>query len=85
MPAAMKLLHIPTPRRLLNVFSPQRGAVINRAVEPMLGFDHLPPPPPSAPHPLQARRAIEQALEEGSRRVYVPMAEAEVIERPRRR
>ncbi|MFG6486362.1 hypothetical protein ACG04R_06750 [Roseateles sp. BYS78W] len=79
----MKLLHIPTPRRLLNVFASQR-APVNRVVEPLLGFDNLPPPPPAAPQPL-GRRAIEMALEEGSRRLYVPMAEEEVIERPRRR
>jgi hypothetical protein len=79
----MKLLHIPTPRRLLSVFASQRAPIVHRA-EPLLGFENLPPPPPAAPLPL-GRGAIERALEEGSRRSYVPMAEAEVIDRPRRR
>lgn len=79
----MKLLHIPTPRRLLNVFSSQR-APIHRAAEPLLGFEHLPPSPPTASQPL-GRSAIERALEEGSQRFYVPMVETQVIDRPRRR
>jgi hypothetical protein len=78
----MKLLHIPTPSRLLNVFASRRAPVLHRA-EPLLGFEHL-PPPPAAPQPL-GRRAIEMALEEGSSRFYVPMSEAEVLDRPRRR
>ena len=78
----MKLLHLPTPRRLLNVFSPQR-APVRRAAEPLLGFENLPPPAPAAaPQPL-GRRAIEMALDEGSRRFYMPMVETDVIDRPR--
>jgi hypothetical protein len=80
----MKLLPMSSPRRLLSAFAPQRGPLINRGVEPLFGFGDL-PPPPAAPQPLPGRRAIEQALEEGSQRFYVPMQEAEVLERPRHR
>ncbi|WP_457418765.1 hypothetical protein [Roseateles sp. P5_E7] len=74
---------LPLPFRLLEALAPQR-APIDRGVEPVLGFDHLPPIEPTVAQPLR-RRAIELELEEGSRRLYVPMvAEAEVVERPRR-
>ncbi|MFG6464327.1 hypothetical protein ACG04Q_22350 [Roseateles sp. DXS20W] len=72
-----------TPLRLLDALSVRRRAV-ERVAEPLLQFDKLPPLPADVTQPLP-RRFVEQALEEGSHRVYVPMAEAEVIERPRRR
>lgn len=73
---------LPMPRRLLNALVPQ-PARTGHAVEPLLMLDSLPPQPAQAAPPL-GRRAIEQALEEGSRRVYGAMQEAEVIEtRPR--
>jgi hypothetical protein len=76
---------LPMPRRLLNALVPQ-PARTGHAVEPLLRLDSLPPLPPAqapAPAPL-GRRAIEQVLEEGSRRIYGAMQEAEVIEtRPR--
>lgn len=72
-----------TPFRLLDALAARRRPV-ERAVEPMLQFDKLPPLPADVTQPLP-RRFVEQALEEGSHRVYVPMAEAEVIERPSRR
>ncbi|MEO6279037.1 hypothetical protein [Roseateles sp.] len=81
------MMHLPTPRRLLDALASQRRPVdqgINRSHEPVLHFDSLPPPPSAAPPPPLLRRAIELELEEGSRRVYVPMAEAEVVDRPRR-
>ncbi|MDR7333075.1 hypothetical protein [Roseateles asaccharophilus] len=73
---------LPTPRRLLNALMPQPGnpASAGHGIEPMLVLDALPPLAPEPDAPLR-RRAIEQALEEGSRRVYEPMQEAEVIER----
>ena len=80
------MMPLPTPRRLLDALASQRRSIdhgINRSNEPVLHFDSLPPPASAAPPPL-LRRAIELALEEGSRRLYVPMAEEEVVERPRR-
>jgi hypothetical protein len=74
---------LPMPFRLLEALAPQRSP-IDRGVEPVLRFDRLPPAEPTLPQP-PPRRAIELELEEGSRRLYVPMVEAEVIERPRRR
>lgn len=71
------------PLRLLDALSARRRPV-ERVAEPMLQFDQLPPLPADVTQPLP-RRFVEQALEEGSHRVYGPMAEAEVIERPRRR
>lgn len=76
---------MPTPRRLLDalVFP---LAPVKRGAEPVLQLDSLPPPLQSSAHqPLLGRRAIERELEEGSRRVYAAMQEAEVIEPPRRR
>ncbi len=72
-----------TPLRLLDALAARRRPA-ERVAEPMLQFDHLPPLPEDVTQPLP-RRFVEQALEEGSHRLYVPMAEAEVIERPRRR
>lgn len=73
---------LPTPRRLLNALVlPPGGA--RHDIEPVLLLDSLPPlasAPPDVPAPMP-RRAIEQALEEGSRRVYQPRGEAEVIEK----
>lgn len=80
------MMQLPTPRRLLDALASQRRSNdpgINRSNEPVLHFDSLPPPPASAVPPPLRRRAIELALEEGSRRVYQPMAEAEVVERHR--
>lgn len=76
---------LPTPRRLLNALLPQPGnpGHPGHGIEPVLLLDSLPPfEEPEVAAPLR-RRAIEQALEEGSRRVYEPMQEAEVIERRR--
>jgi hypothetical protein len=74
-----------TPHRFLPAWLPQHGGVqppVERT-EPVLGL------PPIATlqdsHSPQPRLAdIERALEEGSRRVYLPRGEAEVIEKPRR-
>lgn len=80
------MMPLPTPRRLLDALASQRRPIdqaINRSNEPVLHFDSLPPPASAAP-PRLLRRAIELELEEGSRRLYVPMAEAEVVERPRK-
>lgn len=67
--------------RLFHACTPQPSAP--RGIEPSLGLDSLPPLAPQAPPPL-GRRAIEQALEEGGRRVYGPMRETELLEtRPR--
>lgn len=79
------MMPLPTPRRLLDALASQRRPVdhgIDRSIEPVLQLDSLPPLAPDAAPPLP-RRAIELELEEGSRRLYVPMAEAEVVERPR--
>jgi hypothetical protein len=70
---------LPTPRRLLNALLPQPGGPAH-GMEPVLVLDSLPPLGPEPEAPLR-RRAIEQALEEGSRRVYEPMQETELIER----
>lgn len=76
--------HLPTPRRLLEALVSQRRALnIDRSIEPVLRLDSPLQAEPTVPKPLP-RRAIERELEEGSRRVYVPMAEEEVVERPRR-
>jgi hypothetical protein len=78
---------LPTPRRLLDALVSQRRPVersLDHAIEPLLSFDRLPPLEPAASLPLP-RRAIERVLEEGSRRVYVPMVETEVFERQRGR
>lgn len=73
---------LPTPRRLLNALVlPPGGA--RHDVEPVLLLDSLPPlasDAPAMPAPMP-RRAIEEVLEEGSRRVYQPRGEAEVIEK----
>jgi len=79
-PTLMKPL--PMPFRLLDSLAPQ-PTPIDRGVEPVLGFDRLPPSEPMLTPPLR-RRAIELELEEGSRRFYLPMAEAQVVERARR-
>ena len=73
---------MPMPLRLLDSLAPKRTPV-DRGVEPELGFDRLPPTEPTLTQPLR-RRAIELELEEGSRRFYLPMAEAQVVERARR-
>lgn len=79
----MNALH--TPGRLLwKALVPQPAAP--HGTEPRLLLDSLPPLPPTPPEapPRLERRAIEQALEEGSRRVYRAMQETEVMEtRPR--
>ncbi|RZJ09723.1 MAG: hypothetical protein EOP39_10675 [Rubrivivax sp.] len=75
---------MPTPRRLLDALVFPRAPVM-RGAEPVLRLDSLPPLKSSAHPPLPGRRAIERELEEGSRRVYVPMQEAEVLEPTRRR
>ena len=67
---------LPTPRRLLNALVPQPGGVPH-LIDPVLELESLPPP--------LGRRAVERVLEEGSRRVYRPMLEAEVIEQQARR
>jgi hypothetical protein len=72
---------LPMPRRLLNAFVPPPGGA-SHAVEPVLVLDSLPPLAPDVPAPMP-RRAIEQALEEGSLRVYQPRGETEVIEAKR--
>lgn len=72
---------LPTPRRLLNALVPQPGNP-RHGIEPVLGLDSLPPLDLEPAAPLR-RRAIEQALEEGSRRLYEPMQEAELVERRR--
>ena len=80
------MMPLPTPRRLLDALASQRRSIdqaINRSNEPVLHFDSLPPSPASAAPPPLLRRAIELELEEGSRRLYVPMAEEEVVERSR--
>ena len=74
--------HLPTPRRLLNALVPQPGGA-RHDIEPVLLLDSLPPLAPVVPAPMP-RRAIEQVLEEGSRRVYQPRGESEVIEARRR-
>ena len=74
---------LPTPRRLLNALVPQPGGVPH-LIDPVLELESLPPPAPESPPPL-GRRAVERVLEEGSRRVYRPMLEAEVIEQQARR
>lgn len=71
-----------TPRRLLEALALPRSPAPLRA-EPVLALDSLPPLPQPAAAPRLVRRAIERELEEGSRRVYVPMQETEVIEPPR--
>jgi hypothetical protein len=76
--------HMPTPRRLWNVLMPRPGMPAHM-IEPVLPLDSLPSGLDDAPPPRLVRRAIEQALEEGSRRVYEPMQEAAVIETRRRR
>lgn len=76
LPIAMK--HLPTPQRLLNALMPPPGGVPHD-VEPVLLLDSLPPLAPEAPAPLP-RRVVERVLEEGSRRVYEPRRETEVIE-----
>ncbi len=63
------------PRRLLNSLMPPPG-LPHRAVEPRLGLDG-----PSAP---ANRCMMEQLLAEGSRRVYSPRQEAEVLDTRRR-
>ncbi len=73
--------HMPTPRRLWNALMPQPGMPAH-LIEPVLSLDSLPSGLDDAPAPPRlVRRAIEQALEEGSRRVYEPMQEAELVER----
>ncbi|MFG6433520.1 hypothetical protein [Roseateles sp. LYH14W] len=74
-----------TPHRFLPAWLPQRAGTPSPAerTEPVLGL------PPIATlqdcQPPQPRLAdIERALEEGSRRVYLPRGETEVIEKPRR-
>lgn len=75
-----------TPHRLLPAWLPQPLDSQPPAdrIEPVLGLKPLATLQETlAP---RARRAdIERALEAGSQRVYEPMAETEVIERPRRR
>ena len=70
---------LPSPRRLLSALLPQPGSSAHGR-EPVLVLDSLPPLAPEPEAPLR-RRAIEQALEEGSRRVYEPMQETELVER----
>lgn len=82
-PSRIAMNSLPMPRRLLNALVPQPGGAPH-LIDPVLALESLPPPPPEAPRPL-GRRAIERALEEGSRRVYQPMLEAEVIEQQARR
>jgi hypothetical protein len=75
--------HLPTPRRLLNALVPPPGGV-RHDIEPVLLLDSLPPLACEAPAPERAGRlAIEQVLEEGSRRVYGTRGETEVIETTR--
>lgn len=81
----MKLQH--TPRSLLPAWLPQplgsQPSFVDRT-EPVLGLQ----PIASLQETLapRARRAdLERALDEGGQRYFQPMAEAEVIERPRRR
>ena len=72
---------LPMPRRLLNALVSPPGTP-SHAVEPVLVLDSLPPLEPElleAPAPMP-RCAVEQVLEEGSRRGYQPRGEAEVIE-----
>lgn len=59
------------PQRLLNALMPPPGLPY-RAVEPRLGLDG-----PAAP---VDRRTVEQLLAEGSRRIYTPRQEAEVLD-----
>lgn len=70
---------LPMPRRLLKALQPPPGEPPRR-IEPVLD---LGAPPPTSP-PAPARRAVETALEAGSRRVYAPMQEAEILEARRR-
>lgn len=73
-----------TPRRLLDaLIFPAPPA--RRGAEPVLQLDQPPPHASLATGQPLGRRAVERALEEGSRRVYLPMREAEVIETPRGR
>jgi hypothetical protein len=72
---------LPMPRRLLNALVPLPGGT-PRDREPVLTLDSLPPEEPETAR-LQVRGAVEQFLEEGGRRFYEPMQEAEVIETPR--
>lgn len=76
--------HMPMPRRLWNALMPQPGMPAHM-IEPTLQLDDQPSRQDATAPPQLARRAIEQALEEGSRRVYEPMQEAVVIETRRRR
>jgi hypothetical protein len=76
--------HLPSPRRLLNALVPLPGGA-RQDIEPVLLLDSLPPLAGEAPAQERgARLAIEQLLEEGSRRVYKARGEAEVIEVQRR-
>jgi hypothetical protein len=77
-PTAMNAL--PTPRRLLRALLPQ-PAPQPPHIEPVLDL-RPPPAPPSSPR--AGRRAVETALEAGSRRVYEPMQETEILEPQRR-
>jgi hypothetical protein len=63
------------PHRLLNALMPPPG-LPHRAVEPRLGLDGQATP--------VDRRTVEQLLAEGSRRVYTPRQEAEVLDTRRR-
>jgi hypothetical protein len=76
----------PTPLRFLPAWRPQFQDSPPRAerTEPVLDLKPIATLQESLA-PRLRRDDIERALEEGSRRVYEPMAEAEVIERPRRR
>lgn len=75
-----------TPHRTLPAWGPPhpRAQPQDERTEPVLGLQPIGTLQETlAP---RARRAdIERALDEGSRRVYEPMAETEVMERPRLR
>lgn len=74
-----------TPHRFLPAWLPQFQDSQPQAdrTEPVLGLKPIATLQESLA-PRLRRADIERALEEGSQRVYEPMAEAEVIERPRR-
>jgi hypothetical protein len=79
----MKVLS--TPHRFLPTWLPQHAGASQPVARTEPVFDLAPIATLQDCQPPQPRLAdIERALEEGSRRVYQPRGETEVIEKPRR-